>query len=600
MLKKILLPVIFVILGYGFWVSPNVKEIAAGVSIFLFGMLFLEEGFKAFTGGLLEKLLKKTTDRQWKAVLFGIVSTTIMQSSSLVSVITISFLSAGLIWLASGIGIIFGANIGTTTGAWLVAGFGLKVKISAYAMPMLVFGIILVFQSQKALKGIGYILAGLGFLFLGIHHMKEGFEVFRETIDLAEYAMSGFLGLIVFTLMGTVATVIMQSSHATLVLIITALAAGQITYENALALAIGANIGTTITAIIGSMSSNYQGKRLAAAHLIFNGVTGAIAIAFIHQIVWMVDAVSVRVGIAADDYTLKLAVFHTIFNIIGVGVMWPLTGWLVNFLQRVIPKPKVETAEPRFITDTAFGFPETLLNAVRQETQHLYGNALEVMSRGLALDRTVIQSNGDLEAHVQASVKPDEYDMEKAYVGTVKSLYAAILEFISKAHNEIPAEFGSRLYELRDACHGIVFSVKGIAHLRTNTLEHIRSDNDDVRQQYNFIRNQIAGIMRTIHELGQMDDEERDVLVLDEFKVTIDEDNLLFKNAMDDMIRDGKLPPLVATSLMNDLGYAKTVIWHLADMGKALYGAHDAIEKEVEDVLSLTEEDVDGLRSDAA
>jgi len=383
MLKKILLPVIFVILGYGFWVSPNVKEIAAGVSIFLFGMLFLEEGFKAFTGGLLEKLLKKTTDRQWKAVAFGILTTTIMQSSSLVSVITISFLSAGLIWLASGIGIIFGANIGTTTGAWLVAGFGLKVKISAYAMPMLVFGIILVFQSQKALKGIGYILAGLGFLFLGIHHMKEGFEVFRETIDLAEYAMPGFLGLIVFTLMGTVATVIMQSSHATLVLIITALAAGQITYENALALAIGANIGTTITAIIGSMSSNYQGKRLAAAHLIFNGITGAIAIAFIHQIVWMVDAVSVRVGIAADDYTLKLAVFHTIFNVIGVGVMWPLTGWLVSFLQRVIPKPKVETAEPRFITDTAFGFPETLLNAVRQETQHLYDNALEVMSRGL-------------------------------------------------------------------------------------------------------------------------------------------------------------------------------------------------------------------------
>jgi len=197
-------------------------------------------------------------------------------------------------------------------------------------------------------------------------------------------------------------------------------------------------------------------------------------------------------------------------------------------------------------------------------------------------------------------VKPDEYDMEKAYVGTVKSLYAAILEFISKAHNEIPAEFGSRLYELRDACHGIVFSVKGIHHLRTNTLEHIRSDNEDVRRQYNFIRNQIAGIMRTIHELGQMDDEERDVLILDEFKVAIDEDNLLFKNAMDDMIRDGKLPPLLATSLMNDLGYAKTVIWHLADMGKALYGAHDAIEKEVEDVLSLTEEDVDELRSDAA
>ncbi|HIJ44923.1 MAG TPA: Na/Pi symporter, partial [Rhodospirillaceae bacterium] len=193
MLKRILLPVIFMILAYSFWFSPDLKEITAGVAIFLFGMLFLEEGFRTFTGGLLERLLKRTTNRLWKAISFGAVATTIMQSSSLVSVITISFLSAGLIWLTAGIGIIFGANIGTTTGAWLVAGFGLKVKISAYAMPMLVFGIILVFQKSKNLKGIGYVLAGLGFLFLGIHYMKEGFEAFKDTLDLAEYAMPGFL-----------------------------------------------------------------------------------------------------------------------------------------------------------------------------------------------------------------------------------------------------------------------------------------------------------------------------------------------------------------------------------------------------------------------
>ncbi|MBF0251594.1 MAG: Na/Pi cotransporter family protein, partial [Alphaproteobacteria bacterium] len=257
MLKRIVLPAIFVILAYGFWISPNFKEIAAGVAIFLFGMLFLEEGFKAFTGGLLEKLLKRTTSGLGKSIGFGIVTTTVMQSSSLVSVITISFLSAGLIGLAEGIGIIFGANIGTTTGAWLVAGLGLKVNIAAYAMPMLVFGVILVLQSSRTLKGVGYVLAGLGFLFLGIHHMKEGFEAFRETVDLAAFAMTGYAGLFVYTGIGLFATVVMQSSHATLVLIITALASGQITYENGLALAIGANIGTTITAIIGAISANH-------------------------------------------------------------------------------------------------------------------------------------------------------------------------------------------------------------------------------------------------------------------------------------------------------------------------------------------------------
>ncbi len=189
MIKRIVLPAILVVLAFGFWVSPNFKEIAAGVSIFLFGMIFLEDGFRAFTGGGLEKLLAKTTDKLWKAISFGILSTTVMQSSSLVSVITISFLSSGLIGLAAGIGIIFGANLGTTTGAWLIAGFGLKVKISAYAMPMLVFGVILVFQKSRNLKGIGYVLAGLGLLFLGIHYMKEGFEAFRETIDLTQFAV---------------------------------------------------------------------------------------------------------------------------------------------------------------------------------------------------------------------------------------------------------------------------------------------------------------------------------------------------------------------------------------------------------------------------
>ncbi|MCW8982734.1 MAG: Na/Pi symporter, partial [Gammaproteobacteria bacterium] len=155
MIRNILLPTIFLFLAYGFWISPDFKEISAGVAIFLFGMLALEEGFKAFTGGMLERLLRRSTNKLWKSISFGVITTTFMQSSSLVSVITISFLSAELITLVAGIGIIFGANLGTTTGAWLVAGFGLKVKLSAYAMPMLVFGVALIFQKSRSLQGFG-------------------------------------------------------------------------------------------------------------------------------------------------------------------------------------------------------------------------------------------------------------------------------------------------------------------------------------------------------------------------------------------------------------------------------------------------------------
>ena len=141
--------------------------------------------------------------------------------------------------------------------------------------------------------------------------MKEGFEAVGGQIDLSQFAVPGFRGLLIYTGIGIAATVIMQSSHATLILAITALAADQVTYQNALALAIGSNVGTTITAILGSMSSNVQGKRLAAAHLIFNAVTALIAIVFIYQIGQGVNLISAWVGIADDDYTLKLAVFHT-------------------------------------------------------------------------------------------------------------------------------------------------------------------------------------------------------------------------------------------------------------------------------------------------
>ena len=200
MLKKILLPTIYFTLTYGFWISPDLNEIAAGVAIFLFGMLSLEQGFKFLAGGTLENILRRTTSTKWKSIIFGAVSTSLMQSSTLVSVICISFLSAGLIDLMSGIGIIFGANLGTTTGAWLIAGFGLKVNISSYAMPLLVFGIIGVFHNSKSIKGMGYICTGLGFLFLGIHHIKLGLDAFRDTVAITQLAMPGFIGLITLPL----------------------------------------------------------------------------------------------------------------------------------------------------------------------------------------------------------------------------------------------------------------------------------------------------------------------------------------------------------------------------------------------------------------
>ena len=600
MLRRIILPTIIAVLAFGLWISPHFNEIAAGVAIFLFGMLFLEEGFKAFTGGLLEGLLNRTTDRFWKALSFGAVTTTIMQSSSLVSLITISFLSAGLIELVAGIGIVFGADIGTTTGAWLIAGFGLKVDIAAYAMPMLVFGVILVFQSSKTLKGIGSVLAGLGFLFLGIHHMKEGFQAFRDTIDLARFAMPGFAGLVVFTLIGTVATVIMQSSHATLVLILTALAAEQITYDNALALAIGANVGTTITAIIGSLGSNYQGKRLAAANVIFKVVTALIAIVFISQFIAAVDVVADFLGIAPDNSTLKLALFHTIFNVVGVAVMTPLVGRLVALLSAVIRQPAEDLVEPKYLNEAALQFPETVLRAVTDETLHLYDNAFEIIAHGLNLHRHDILSERDLQRVVGESRRVMTFDLDTIYERKVKVLYGSILEFIGRAQARLPTPFAEKLYELRTAGALIVQTVKEVKHLRKNLTLHMNSPNIYVRREYDRIRVELAAVLRKLHELRNAPEGEVGVLDLDEFKLSIDRSELTDINELDRLIVERRITTKMGTSLMNDLTYARDAIWDLVKVGNALYGSTDARDKVVEQLLALTDEDLDEIRRDDA
>lgn len=592
MIRKILLPVIFILLAYGFWISPDFKEISAGVSIFLFGMISLEEGFKAFTGGFLERFLRKSTDRLWKSLSFGIVSTTLMQSSSLVSVITISFLSAGLISLAAGIGIIFGANLGTTTGAWLVAGLGLKVKISAYAMPMLVFGVILVFQKSRSLKGLGYILAGLGFLFLGIHHMKEGFETFKDTIDLAAYAVPGFAGLMLFSLIGLAATVIMQSSHATLVLIITALAANQITYENALALAIGANIGTTITAIIGSMSANVEGKRLAAAHLVFNVVTGLIAIVGIHQLVQVVDYLSSVAGIANDDYTLKLAVFHTVFNLLGVIVMIPFINRLVVALNRVFASETVDLVKPRYLNDAVMEFPDTVLEAVHKETLRLYDYAFDVMSKGLNLSPDEVLSDKKIKKVVKKSDKVVPFDIDEEYERKIKVLYSAIVEFISRSQTNMSSDFSDELYDLRQAGRNIVESVKDIKHLQKNLAQNIGSENQYIRREYNKIRVQLAKVLR---KLDSMRENNETVLSIDILKVKMKKHDAAVNGTIDKLIRDDLITAQMATSLMNDSGYAYDVARNLINMGTKLFAAGDAEYSEAENLVALDEEDIDDL-----
>lgn len=589
MSRQLALAAIFLALGWGFWVSPDFKAIAAGVAIFLFGMLSLEEGFKAFTGGTLERILQKFTNRLWKSCLFGVVTSTIMQSSTLVSIITISFLSAGLLGLAQGIGIVIGANLGSSTGAWIIAGIGLKIDIAAYAMPILTFGVILVLNSNKALKGTGYVLAGIGFLFLGIHYIKEGFDAFQDTIDLAAFAMDGVAGLLLYTLIGIIATVITQSSHATLALVITALAAQQITYDNALALAIGANIGTTATAVIGALKANVAGKRLAAAHVIFNVGTGIFALILIQPYTAAVEIGSRWLGIAADDYILKVALFHSLFNLTGTLIMLPLTERLSRLLETHLkPKPRTVSA-PRFITESMLGMPDAGLEAARKELQHLFSNVFDVMALVLHADPIRLRRGESLELLANPPERVRSIDVDEYYQSRIKPLHGSILDFLARMETNGPQS--RQAFMLRSASQDLIEALKDLKHLQKNLVRFLGSPNPYLRKEYVLIRQRLALLLHALEQL-RSEPPESVTLTLDVLGAGVEEKDIVANGQLDRLIRERRIDAETATSLMNDSAYAYDIAHNLLAMSRVILARFEPVMHEIEHQLHLDKQEL--------
>ncbi|WP_027149450.1 Na/Pi cotransporter family protein [Methylobacter tundripaludum] len=595
-MHKVLLLIVVPLLSYGFWLSDAFKGIAAGVSIFLFGMLSLEQGFKAFTGGVLERILQKTTDTAWKSFGFGFLSAALMQSSGLVSVITISFLSAGLLDLVAGIGIIFGSNLGTTTGAWLIAGLGLKVNIATYAMPLLVFGVLCVFQSGKQLKGIGYILTGLGFLLLGIHYMKESFEAFENTINLAEYAMPGVKGLLVYTAVGIIATIIMQSSHATMLLTITAVSVHQITYDNALALVIGANIGTTVTAIIASFGANIQGKRLAGSHLFINLFTGIFVLFFIKQFGIGVDIISANLGIAVSDNAMKLATFHTLFNLAGIVLFFPFINQQILLLERIFIEKRPAIFKPKYLDSSAMDFPETVVESVRLESIHLYENAIHIILRTFGLRKSDLQKNDSLKQLIERNNHPIEYDINASYEKRIKGIYSAIIAFISRAGFTWEMAQSSKLSWLREANKHIVEAIKDTKHLQKNWTRFRTSNNQATINEYNKIAYQIVLHIQQIDNFRhEIESNELPLLSLDTLKTTIKNDDMQMNRAIEILIREQKITPETGSSLINDAAYMRNIKKNLLKAAETLFLHGNTGNARAEQQLTLNETEINDV-----
>ncbi|MDX1295745.1 MAG: Na/Pi symporter [Sulfurimonadaceae bacterium] len=570
-MKNGVIVLLFALLGYLVLVSSDFKVIAAGVAIFMVGMVFLEDGFKRFAGGMLEEFLKRTTDTLMKAIFSGFFVTSIVQSSSLVAVIAISFLSAELIGLAQAIGIIFGSNIGTTTTAWIIAAFGVKVKIAYYAMPMIVFGVALRFFNGKTAQGFGPVLLGLGFVFLGIGYMKEGFDTLKEGIDLAQFAMPGLMGIMLYMLVGIVATVVIQSSSATMAIIITALATGQIVYINALALAIGANIGTTVTAIIGAMASNENGKRLALAHLIFNMVTASIAVIFLYQLAALVDTLAASFGIDDENYVLKLALFHTIFNLIGVLTVAPFTTQLVTFLKGRFGSKPLNKGRPKFLDASVIELPGPALAALAKETDRLYEKAIKALTHALLLRRHDVWSDRPIYEVVADSQQSVSVNVDDYYRETIKVLYGEILKYSVMAQSNMNDAEQNRVYQYKIACRNIVEALKHVKELNKNIVRNLKSANSYISAEYDGIRERLATLLREIEKVRKKPNDILAVTQIEVIRSEVRDMDRVINRRIDELVRNNQISTVMATSLMNDSAFASDIILNLVETATILW-----------------------------
>ena len=351
-------------------------RLIGSLGLFLYGMKIMSEGLQKFAGDSLRRILTAMTTNRVTGVLTGVLITALIQSSSATTVMVVSFVNAGLLTLTQSIGVIMGANIGTTVTAWLISALGFKVDIAAFSLPLLAFGIPLLFSGKSSRKSVGEFIFGFSFLFMGLQALKANAPDLGANPEMLafvqNYADMGFFSIILFLFIGAILTMIVQASAATMAITLIMCANGWIDYQLGVARVLGENIGTTITANLAALTGNTQARRAALAHLAFNifGVIWVLILfyPFTNAVSWFVTNV-MRISDPSVAVSFKLAAFHTAFNISNTFVMI----WFVGLIEKTVcflikgKKDEDEEYRLRYITGGMLSTAELSILQARKE-----------------------------------------------------------------------------------------------------------------------------------------------------------------------------------------------------------------------------------------
>lgn len=357
-------------------------HLAGGLGLFLLGMGMMTDGLKLAAGAALQRILSAATRTRWHALGSGLLVTALVQSSGAVTVATIGFVNAGLLGLAPALWVLFGANVGTTTIGWIVALVGLRLQIEVLALPLIGVGILLSLGGEHGRRAaLGKALAGFGLLFLGIATLQQGFGGLSDRFTLPQ---GDGVGIVLTQVgIGVLMTILTQSSGASMTITLTAAQGGLIGIQGAAAVVIGANIGTTVTALLASIGATSNARRVAAAHVAFNVITGLVAIVLLP---WLGDAFAAAGAVFGNspEPSAQLALFHTSFNVLGVLLMWPLAAPLTRWLQRRFRARDEDEANPHHLDDNVLAVPALALDALEREVARIGQVAVRTVRAVLA------------------------------------------------------------------------------------------------------------------------------------------------------------------------------------------------------------------------
>lgn len=569
------------------------------LGLFLYGMKVMSDALIELAGDRMRSILATTTSNRFLAVLTGFSITAVIQSSSATTLMVVSFTNAGLLTLVEAIGVIMGANIGTTVTAWLISIFGFKVSMSAIALPLVGVGFVCSLSKDKRWQHWGYFIIGFAVLFIGLQFLKESVPDIRSNPEilafLADYTSHGFFSVILFLVIGTVLTLVVQSSSAAMALTLLMTYEGWLPFDMAAAMVLGQNIGTTITATLAALIGNYQATRAARAHLIFNVIGVLLAMIVLYPALSLVDRFMLATEgaspfVEAAAVPIALSVFHTGFNVINTVVLLGFVNHIARLVCWMVPEevePEPEIDQPVFLSKASLEYPQTGIKALFDESLRLLQNAgYKAITHGLSVHREELHSEARLRDIVE-NREPIAVNIDELYQTRIKNIYGEILEYATRLQSraELDEQQVESVRNLLIADRLLVRTVKRMQPLHDNIVLFMTSGNDAIIAEYNIIRRRILKVMRGIHRASESEYPLRHIRKLEKQREKMLSLDVLTSGRVNQLLLEGKITQVMATSLINDSETASKIAQSLIDTATLLYYPRDRLVSDLEEAV---------------